>query len=250
MDGDQANLSTELVVLDVPQPFSNHNWGAIRFGPDGMLYLGLRDGGGGGDPLGNGQNTRTRLGSIIRIDVRQAEPEQPYVIPTGNPFVGGGGLPEIWAYGLRNPWRMAFDPITGTLWAGDVGQNAVEEVDIIRRGGNYGWNRLGRDRCFSPPSGCDPTGTVPPIAVYDHGDGRAVTGGVVYRGSRVPRLTGFCLYSDFSSGNLWALDAGDPSSSTLLAQALGNVSFFGTDAAGEVYLLRFGASALRTVSGG
>ena len=145
-----ADPDSELVILEVEQPHSNHNGGQIAFGPDGYLYIGLGDGGSAGDPQGNGQDTSTLLGSILRIDVSQSTPEQPYAIPPGNPFADGGGRPEIWAYGLRNPWRFSFDRDTGDLWAGDVGQNQWEEIDIIEREGNYGWNTLEGSHCFKP----------------------------------------------------------------------------------------------------
>ena len=185
---DRANLASELVILEIDQPFGNHNGGAARFGPDAMLYLGLGDGGSGGDPFDNGQNPHTLLGSIIRIDVRNASTAQPYVAPSDNPFISGGGRPEVWAYGLRNPWRMAFDPKGGVLWVGDVGQAAVEEVDIVERGGNYGWNRFEGNDCFDSGQGCDTSGLHPPVATYRHSQGCSVTGGWACRRLRLRRL--------------------------------------------------------------
>ena len=235
---------SELVILELEQPFPNHNGGAIRFGPDGLLYLGLGDGGSAGDPRGNGQNLGTLLGSIIRIDVREASAAEPYRIPADNPFVGTpGARAEIWAYGLRNPWRMAFDN-AGRLWTGDVGQNALEEIDVIERGGNYGWDRLEGTRCFEPRSGCDRAGTTPPIAEYGRSLGCSVTGGVVYEGEDVPALAGSYLFTDFCSGRLWAL-APDSGSVVEVARSERPVASFGTDAAGEVYLLTFGGAILR-----
>jgi glucose/arabinose dehydrogenase len=236
----------ELVVLEVEQPFQNHNGGAIRFGPDGMLYLGFGDGGSGGDPLGSGQDRSTLLGSIIRIDVRGASAGSPYVVPGDNPFVGdGASAPEVWAYGLRNPWRMNWDG--GTLWVGDVGQNAIEEISIARAGANLGWNRLEGNQCYQ--SGCSGEGTTFPVAVYPHSGGRcSVTGGVVYRGSEVPEVAGSYLYGDFCSGELWALPVDGSSEPVLVGSGLGNISSFGVDAAGEVYVLRFGDSIVRIVS--
>lgn len=237
--GDAAVASSELVILEVPQPFSNHNGGAVRFGPDGMVYLGLGDGGSGGDPQGNGQNRSTLLGSVLRIDVANAWAAVPYVVPSNNPFVGvADARAEIWAYGFRNPWRMAFDSATGALWVGDVGQGDVEEVDIVTRGGNYGWNRLeGRD-CYSPPSGCSTQGTTLPVASYRHDRGCSITGGVVYRGSAIPELRGHYLYGDFCSGRIWALpaDGGTP----VEVGRSGSVSSFGVGPDGEVYVLGFG----------
>src|SRR5262249_32930305 len=163
---------------------------------DGMLYLGLGDGGSGGDPMGNGQNLGTWLGKVLRIDVRGA---QPYTVPGDNPFVGTqGALPEIWAFGFRNPWRMAFDSSTGALWVGDVGQDAVEEIDVVRRGSNYGWNRFEGNSCYRSP--CPAAGMVAPVATYTHSEGCSVSGGVVYRGRNVPKLVGWYLYADFCSG--------------------------------------------------
>ena len=245
---DVASLASELALLEIEQPFRNHNGGAIRFGPDGLLYLGLGDGGAGGDPEGNGQNRSTLLGSILRIDVRGASAARPYQVPSDNPFVGAAAAgPEIWAYGFRNPWRMAFDPSTGALWVGDVGQNEVEEVDIAHTGGNYGWNRLEGDRCFSPPSGCDAGGTVAPVATYDHDEGCSITGGVVYRGSTVAGIAGAYLYGDFCSGRIWGLNAADPASAVVIAESGANIASFGVDADGEVYVLTFGGPVLRVV---
>ena len=153
--------------MEIPQPYGNHNGGQLAFGPDGYLYVGLGDGGSGGDPRGNGQNLGTLLGSILRIDVRDAVPDLPYVIPRDNPFAGvDGALGEIWAYGLRNPWRFSFDMETGALWTGDVGQNKWEEVDLITQGMNYGWNVTEGSYCFSPRTGCDSSGLVAPVAEY------------------------------------------------------------------------------------
>ena len=242
---DVAVPSSELILLEVPQPFSNHNGGAIRFGPDGMLYLGLGDGGSGGDPQGYGQDRSTLLGSVIRIDVSTAQPGAPYAIPATNPFLGvAGARAEIWAFGLRNPWRMAFDPASGDLWLGDVGQGDVEEVDVIERGGNYGWNRLeGRD-CFEPPSGCSSAGTVLPVASYRHGQGCAITGGVVYRGTAIPQLQGHYIYGDVCSGRIWALPVAG-GSPVQIAVSGDSISSFGTGPDGAVYVVTFGGGILR-----
>ena len=246
-DPPRVEPGSELVILEVEQPYSNHNGGAIRFGPDGMLYLGYGDGGSGGDPRGHGQNLATLLGSIIRIDVRFASEGASYSIPAGNPFLGvQGARPETWAYGLRNPWRMAFDPETGDLWAADVGQREVEEIDRIEPGGNYGWNILEGTRCFQPSSGCDPTGTVLPVAEYGHNLGCSVTGGVVYRGEAIPELVGHYLFSDFCSGRIWALPVGG-GGVVEIAVSPRPVSSFGTDADGEVYVLTFDGAVLRIV---
>ena len=243
----QANAATidrasQLVVLEVGQPFANHNGGAIRFGPDGMLYLGLGDGGSAGDPSGNGQNLNTLLGKVIRLDVRNASSGQPYAIPGDNPFAGrAGSRGEIWAYGLRNPWRMSFDSATGALWVGDVGQNAVEEVSVVTRGGNFGWNVVEGDRCFKPSSNCDRTGITPPVAVYNHDNGRcSIVGGYVYRGSAVPEIAGAYVYGDTCSGEIWAVNASSPGTPILIASGVKNMTSFGLDAAGEIVVLSFG----------
>ena len=198
--------SSELVILEVGQPYANHNGGQLAFGPDGYLYVGLGDGGSAGDPQGNGQDTSTLLGSILRIDVSQATPDRPYSIPPDNPFSNGGGRPEIWAYGLRNPWRFSFDSETGTLWAGDVGQNRWEEIDLIQRGANYGWNVLEGNECFGTRAACPREGMVPPVLEYSlGGEPCSVIGGFVYRGSAVSWLKGVYVYGDYCSGNVFGL---------------------------------------------
>ncbi|MDA1003098.1 MAG: PQQ-dependent sugar dehydrogenase [Chloroflexi bacterium] len=241
--------ASELVVLEQAQPYPNHNGGAIRFGPDGMLYLGLGDGGAADDPQGNGQNLETLLGSVIRIDVRNATTAAPYMVPADNPFVAtSGARPEIWAYGVRNPWRMSFDPETGELWLADVGQNAWEEVDVVVRGGNYGWNTTEGRECFSPRSGCDRAGLTDPVAAYSHDDGCSISGGFVYRGDAVPALRGHYVYADYCSGTLWALDVAARGEPIVLGQVAGRVAGFGIDAAGELYALVFGGPVLRLVA--
>ena len=243
-----AEPGSELVILEVAQPFSNHNGGAVRFGPDGMLYLGLGDGGSAGDPAGNAQDLGTLLGSILRIDVRAASATERYRVPDDNPFVGVlGARPEIWAYGLRNPWRMAFDPQGGELWVGDVGQNRIEEVDLVVRGGNYGWNRLEGDDCYQPRSGCDREGTEPPVAAYDHREGCSVTGGVVYRGRAVPELDGAYLFGDFCSGRVWAMDASVGAPAVPVADTGASIASF-AQIGEELWVLRFGGPVLRAVS--
>jgi glucose/arabinose dehydrogenase len=247
-DAYRADPASELVILEQPQPYSNHNGGAVRFGPDGMLYLGLGDGGSEGDPQGNGQDLGNWLSTIIRIDVRHASAAQPYVVPPDNPFVGtAGAKPEIWAYGLRNPWRMSFDSATGALWVGDVGQDRFEEVDVVRRGGNYGWSHVEGFSCYKPSTNCGIADTVPPLVVYPHGPECSISGGVVYRGRAIPALDGHYLYGDYCSGAVWALDASTRANPVRLATGVGNVVAFGTDAAGEVYVLTFGAPVLKVV---
>ncbi|MDH3216240.1 MAG: PQQ-dependent sugar dehydrogenase [Candidatus Krumholzibacteria bacterium] len=206
-DPDSADYDSELVLVEVPQPFGNHNGGQIAFGPDGFLYIGLGDGGSGGDPLGNGQNLQTWLGALLRIDVDTTTVVGNYGIPVDNPFAGNmqGYKEEIYAYGLRNPWRFSFDPLTGRLWLADVGQADYEEIDIIESGGNYGWNIMEGPDCFNPPSGCDTTGLELPVWEYDHTVGGSITGGYVYTGSRLPSLYEKYVYGDFSTGKIWAL---------------------------------------------
>lgn len=192
---------SERVVLTVDQPFRNHNGGQVTFGPDGFLYIGFGDGGAGGDPRGNGQNTNTLLGAMLRIDVDLGDP---YAIPPDNPFVAGGGRPEIYAWGLRNPWRWSFDAATGDLWAGDVGQNRIEEIDIVVKGGNYGWNMREGSQPFRGGARPSPE-LIPPVAEYSHDFGCSVTGGYVYRGSEIPALAGTYVFGDYCSGRFWGL---------------------------------------------
>jgi glucose/arabinose dehydrogenase len=228
------------VLLRIDQPFPNHNGGALAFGPDGFLYIATGDGGSGGDPFGNGQRLDTLLGKLLRIDV---DGGRPYGIPEDNPFVSrSGARPEIWAYGLRNPWRLSFDRGTGDLWIGDVGQGALEEIDRARagrRGGdNYGWNEMEGTECFSPPDGCDRRGLVRPVAVYPTRLGCAVIGGHVYRGSRFPALLGGYFFADFCAGLVFALD---PTGSAqrepvIVLRSDHAISSFGEDEEGELYV--------------
>ena len=223
------------IILEIPQPWSNHNGGSLLFGPDSYLYLGLGDGGSGGDPQGNGQNPHTLLGSVLRLDIDR---DPPYTIPPDNPFADGqGGRPEVWAYGLRNPWRMAFDPVTGRLWAADVGQNRFEELDIVEAGGNYGWNQMEAHVCFQEP--CDREGLVEPVAYYGRDQGISITGGPVYRGSALPALLGAAIYSDWGSGKLWATCAESEVATVLLAETSLHPSALGPDTQGEVIVVSF-----------
>ena len=239
--GGLGDPASESVLLEVPQPYSNHNGGMIAFGPDGMLYVALGDGGSAGDPQRNGQDLGTLLGAILRIDVTQAGAGAPYAIPDDNPFVGQrGARGEIWAYGLRNAWRFSFDSETGDLWTGDVGQNALEEVDVVRRGGNYGWNVMEGSRCFRSSS-CNADDFEPPVAEYVRDLGCSITGGYVYRGQRLPELRGVYLYADYCSGRIWGLryDGERVTEQAQLARASFQVPSFGEDEAGEVYVLGF-----------
>ena len=207
-DGQKSvDLSTELRILEVFQPFGNHDGGTILFGPDGMFYIALGDGGSANDPYGNAESLAMLLGKVLRIDVKNASSEAPYAIPKDNPFVGQeGARGEIWCYGLRNVWRMSFDRVTGKLWAGDVGQNRVEEVDILVKGGFYGWNTYEAGEEFGQRRGNQPTpsGHILPVASYAHKMGLSITGGHVYRGSKIPGLQGFFVYSDFITKRAWA----------------------------------------------
>ena len=238
--------STELLILEIEQPFRNHNAGTIAFGPDGMLYLGLGDGGSAGDPLGNGQDIAGNLlGSIIRIDVGDATPAQPYLIPPDNPFVDDPDVRgETWAFGLQNPWRMSFDRATGLLWAADVGQERREEVDVLRPGENYGWNVTEGTLCFEPADGCDRTGLTAPLWDYGHEDGCSISGGFVYRGEAIAALQGWYVFSDFCTGTVWAIyaeaaAAGAPVEPVRLWEEGPGVVSFGEDADGELYVLTF-----------
>ena len=244
--GGLGDAAAESVLLEVPQPFSNHNGGMIEFGPDGMLYVALGDGGSAGDPRRHGQDLGTLLGTILRIDVTSGN-GAPYAIPADNPFVGrSGARGEIWAYGLRNAWRFSFDRETGDLWTGDVGQNALEEVDVVRRGGNYGWNVMEGSRCFRSAS-CNADGFEPPAAEYGREMGCSITGGYVYRGERLPDLRGVYLYADFCSGRIWGLryDGERVTEQAQLARAEFQIPSFGEDEAGEVYVLGFDGGIYR-----
>lgn len=249
-----ALRDSELTIIEFEQPFSNHNGGAVRFGPDGMLYLGLGDGGAANDPHGHGQNTQTLLGSIIRIDVDDISAATPYRIPTDNPFLGRPGFrPEIWAYGLRNPWRMAFDPQTELLWVGDVGQNQVEEIAIVQAGQNHGWNVFEGDQCFRSDEACEALhDAVAPVAVYGHDEGCSVTGGMRYRGEALPQLVGSYIFGDYCSGAIWALWP-DHSADTgwwrvTLLESDQNIASFAVDEDGEVYVLVFNGPILKLTS--
>jgi glucose/arabinose dehydrogenase len=231
---------TGTITLVVDQPFDNHNGGQLAFGSDTYLYIALGDGGSGGDPFGNGQNLATLLGKLLRIDIDSGTP---YVIPPDNPFVNDPpALGEIWAYGLRNPWRFSFDRVTHRLFAGDVGQDNYEEVDIITKGRNYGWNIMEGRHCYPPPTtDCDKTGLTPPIAEYSHSEGQAIIGGYVYRGAAIPALRGIYVFGDYISGKIWGLRLVSPGTwrRVLLLSSGKFISGFGQDAAGELYLLDY-----------
>jgi glucose/arabinose dehydrogenase len=249
-----SNLAdpTESVILTVDQPYTNHNGGEVTFGPDGMLYIGFGDGGSGGDPQGHGQRRDDLLGSILRIDVSGASG---YTIPPDNPYVGMAGIaPELWDYGLRNPWRFSFDRANGDLYIGDVGQNVHEEIDVsvagAQAGVNYGWNIMEGMSCYNANS-CNQTGLTLPVVDYTHSDGCAVTGGYVYRGSAAPAANGVYFYSDYCGGwvRSFLYQAGQPTEQTdwPLLSTGGSVPSFGEDANGELYILTASGRVYRVV---
>jgi glucose/arabinose dehydrogenase len=256
-NADVADAASERQILFVRQPFDNHNGGALAFGNDGLLYIGLGDGGSGGDPQGNGQSLTTLLGKMLRIDVNQGSP---YGIPADNPFASRPGAREVWSFGLRNPWRFAFDRSTGDLYIGDVGQGAREEVDVglaARRGGeNWGWNTMEGTRCFRPASGCSTSGLDLPVVEYDHGAGCSITGGVVYRGCRLPGYAGTYFYADYCSAlvrsfrleNGRAVDQRDWTAT--LGRGLDSPTSFGVDADGEAYIVDGDGEIYRIVPAG
>jgi glucose/arabinose dehydrogenase len=241
----KGDARTEEVLLTFRQPYENHNGGCLQFGPDGYLYVGTGDGGSGGDPQHNGQNRKVLLGKMLRLDVRR--PGR-YAIPPDNPYAGNrnGWRPEIWAYGLRNPWRYSFDAQTGLLYCADVGQNRVEEVDIIKRGGNYGWSVMEGSECFQAAS-CNQKGLELPIAEYHHDAGQSITGGYVYRGPGVPGLQGAYVYADFVSGKVWQLRyaGGKVQARGLLLESHLNISSFGQGSDRELYATAFDGHVYR-----
>lgn len=239
-DPDKANAASELSLTRVSDPYSNHNGGMLAFGPDGMLYIGMGDGGSGGDPNLNGQNKNTLLAKILRIDPRQPQGTLNYTIPPDNPFVGQPNTRgEIWCYGMRNPWRFSFDRQTGTLWCGDVGQDAHEEIDIIKKGGNFGWNVYEGSFAYRNPSNLPPTAFDQPLLDYPISVGRCVIGGYVYRGAKLTTLRGAYIYGDYSTASMWALvrnAQGGVQSNTLIGSLSGLCSF-GEDQAGELFMV-------------
>lgn len=238
----KADSASEEVIFEISQPFKNHNGGAIEFGPDGFLYIALGDGGLRNDPLAHGENIATHLGSILRIDIDKSSPGKKYAIPADNPFVSVvGAQPEIFAFGLRNPWRIAFDKATGKLWCGDVGQELWEEIDIIEKGGNYGWSSREGSKPFSNRSSHEKFPPREPVWEYDHGVGKSITGGRVYRNSRLPQLVGKYLYADYVSGGVWALSYDNSSGQATRNEEIASggipVIAFGEDESGEVFYM-------------
>jgi len=237
---DFSDPASERILLVVNQVgnFTNHKAGQLAFGPDGLLYFGLGDGGSGGDPFGNGQNTQTLLGKLMRINVDSTSVGLPYAIPADNPFANGGGRPEIYAIGFRNPWRFSFDGPTGRLILADVGQNAFEEIDIVQRGGNYGWNTMEGMHCFQPASGCDMTGLSLPITEIPHPDATAAIGGFIYHGTLLPGRQGQYIFGDLN-GKIRMLQPDNPGISSLLLDSGLTISSFGRDQDGELYVLDY-----------
>jgi glucose/arabinose dehydrogenase len=239
---DVADPNSEEELLRIAQPFWNHNGGTLAFGPDGYLYIALGDGGKADDPFGNGQNLKTLLGSILRIDIDNKGKTTPYAIPQDNPFVGRkDARPEIFAYGVRNPWRLSFDRQTGTGWIADVGQKLWEEIDILVAGGNYGWNLREATHKFGPEGSEARDDLIDPIWEYHHNTGKSITGGSVYRGKKLPGLVGQYLYGDYVSGKFWALEVDADKKKTVANRPIHSsidgipVITFGEDEAGEVY---------------
>lgn len=251
------NINKERILLTIPQPYGNHNGGQLAFGPDGYLYIGVGDGGAGDDPENNGQNLNSLLGSILRIDVDKTDGKRNYAIPADNPYINqNNARPEIWAWGLRNPWRFSFDRNTGKLYVADVGQNETEEIDIIKRGHNYGWRIMEGPHCtpgVNPK--CNSKGLTPPLYSYNHDLGRSITGGYVYRGNAIKGLCGTYIYGDFVSQAIWGLRQSngrvvahktlfDPRSLLRLAIDYFKddgllISTFGEDEAGEIYVAAY-----------
>jgi uncharacterized protein (TIGR03437 family) len=249
-----ADLASEQVILRIARNRSNHNGGGIAFGPDGYLYVGTGDSGGGGDPDNVALNLNELRGKMLRIDTESAQ--TPYAVPPSNPFVSRiGARPEIWAFGLRNPWRYSFDRETGDLWIADVGQNRVEEINFqpasSRGGENYGWRTMEGLQCFNPSSGCNREGLTLPVHEYPRSQGVSITGGFVYRGSRFPALRGVYLYADFGSGRIWGLRrAGEAWENRELLSSGFQISAFGEDASGELYLTNHQTGAIFGVLSG
>lgn len=252
-DRHRADPASETVLLEIHQPYSNHNGGQLAFGPDGYLYIGMGDGGAANDPHGHGQNPDSLLGKLLRIDVNSEQKPRRYAIPKDNPFVNQKGYrAEIWALGLRNPWRFSFDRLNGRLYLADVGQDEVEEIDVIEKGGNYGWNIMEGDICTPKVNPkCQPAGLKRPIHTYRHPEGFSITGGFVYRGSALPGLCGVYLYADYVTQRLWGLrydgqrvttnvelierPRRNPLVDKLTGAALG-ISSFGEGEDGEIYV--------------
>ena len=248
--------NSQEIIIEIEQPESNHNGGMIEFGKDGFLYIALGDGGGAGDrhgPIGNSQNKSNLLGKILRIDVDKKVDGKAYSIPKDNRFVGEAGTrPEIFAYGLRNPWRFSFDRKTGDLWTGDVGQNQWEEIDIVEKGKNYGWNIMEGTHAFRARRPEEPVvELVAPVAEHNHGESKSVTGGYVYRGKAIADLDGWYVYGDYATRLCWVMrmENGKPTKPKFFVQAPQSPSSFGEDQDGEVYLVGYSGAMYKLVAG-
>jgi glucose/arabinose dehydrogenase len=258
-NANRAAPSTARRIITIAHPnYSNHNGGMLAFGPDGYLYIGTGDGGSGGDPGNNAQNVNSLLGKLLRINVNTRTSTRAYGIPSSNPYVGKPGRDEIFARGLRNPWRFSFDTATGDLWIGDVGQDRYEEIDRSTRasgggrGANYGWRVMEGRSCFNPATRCNRSGKVLPIVVYGHGAECSVTGGYVYRSSANPSLQNAYVFGDYCSGKIWAIRAnsGSPATKTLLLDTSFNISSFGRDEYGNLFVVdHSGGAVYRIVKG-
>lgn len=259
--GSRVNVVAEISAKDfsekrllvVTQPYSNHDGGQLAFDSKGLLYIGKGDGGAGYDPHGNGQDKNSLLAKILRIDVDHADPKRKteYSIPSDNPFAKGGGAPEIYAYGIRNPWRFSFDTVTGLLWLADVGQDKWEEIDIVEKGANYGWKEMEGMHCLPTLPKCKTEGMTEPIFEYSHDVGQSITGGYVYRGKKIPELVGKYIYGDYVSGHIWALtwDSKHPKvvgNQELMKKDL-EISSFGLDRDGEILVVSLKGTLYRLV---
>ena len=253
---DVATRLNDRRIITIDHPYSNHNGGHIAFGPDGYLYIGTGDGGGSGDPGNRAQSLTSLLGKMLRINVNGTLGPRQYRNPHSNPYVGRYGRNEIWSRGLRNPWRWSFDRLTGDLWIGDVGQNRYEEIDRSKvsttgtsrgRGVNYGWRVMEGRHCYRPATGCNRAGKVVPVVEYPHSQGCSVTGGYVYRGAAVPALAARYVFGDYCSGSIWTIprNAPTPATRTLLMATGMNISSFGEDQAGELYVVDYGGTLYR-----
>lgn len=247
-DPNRADAGSAKLIIRIEQPFGNHNGGQLQFGPDGFLYIGMGDGGAAGDPGNRAQDLTNLLGKILRIDVDGGDP---YAVPPDNPFLGTpAARPEIWSYGLRNPWRFTFDRGTGAMFIGDVGQNALEEINFEpagEGGRNYGWRRMEASRCFDPANNCNDGTLILPILEYGRSDGCSVTGGYRYRGSGFPSINGRYFYGDFCSGKIWMATLGGNGqwSSSVVLQPNAQITSFGEDERGELYVVSHGGTIFR-----
>jgi glucose/arabinose dehydrogenase len=251
-DANRFDEGSRRRILFVEQPFANHNGGALAFGPDGYLYVSLGDGGGGGDPNGNGQRLEALLGKILRIDVDAEGGGRRYAIPADNPYAGGGGAPEIWSSGMRNPWRMSFDRELGDLWIGDVGQGAWEEIDVAPAGTgglNFGWNTMEGAHCYGDDA-CDQGGLTLPVSEYGRDQGCTVIGGNVYRGAAYPFLTGAYLFADYCTGHIFAIDASvrQLTAPAIVGNGSNQLAAWGEDTGGELYLMNLDGTVSRVVA--